>query len=157
MARLTQIIGRVTRVTPRQATVSILVVNDIPCGGALGHGAGARGNHAAGEGIDGTDFQGVIRAQDVRSTEKDSVVLKECFRPGDIIRATVISLGDARSYYLSTAGNHLGVVHATSSDTSASDGWAPAGRAMQPVSWKEMTDPVTGATEQRKVAKPEWV
>ena len=91
-----QIIGRVTRVTPRQATVSILVVNDIPCGGALGHGAGARGNHAAGEGIDGTDFQGVIRAQDVRSTEKDSVVLKECFRPGDIIRATVISLGDAR-------------------------------------------------------------
>ena len=134
-------------------------MNGIPCGGALGHGAGARGNHAAGEGIDGTDFQGVVRAQDVRSTDKDSVVLKDCFRPGDIIRATVISLGDARAYYLSTAGNHLGVVHATSSDTSGLDhaAWTEEGRAMQPISWKEMADPVTGVTEPRKVAKPDWV
>lgn len=153
------IIGRVTRVTPRQATVSILVVDGLPCGGALGQGAGARGNHAAGEGIDGVDFQGVVRAQDVRTTDKDSVVLKECFRPGDIIRATVISLGDARSYYLSTAGNHLGVLHATSSDTGGHEhaAWTPTGRAMQPVSWKEMVDPMTGTVESRKVAKPDWV
>ena len=27
----------------------------------------------------------------------------DCFRPGDVVRAEVISLGDARSYYLSTA------------------------------------------------------
>lgn len=38
----------------------------------------------------------------------------DCFRPGDIVRAKVISLGDARSYYLSTADNSLGVVHAKS-------------------------------------------
>ena len=42
------------------------------------------------------------------------VVLSECFRPGDIVRASVLSLGDARSYYLSTAENELGVVYAKS-------------------------------------------
>lgn len=156
------VLGRVTRVTPRQATVSILVVNDIPCGGALGAGAGARGNHAAGEGIEGTDFQGIIRSQDVRNTDKDSVVISQCFRPGDIVRATVISLGDARSYYLSTARNDLGVVHATSAPPpagapNARAGWTLAGNPMQPVSWQEMADPVTGLAEMRKVAKPAWI
>lgn len=154
-----------TRVTPRQATVSILVIDDIPCGGALGSGAGAHGNHAAGEGIDGSDFQGIIRAQDVRSTEKDSVVLADCFRPCDIVRAKVISLGDARSYYLTTAENDLGVVHATSvpgtdarfADGAAPVGWKAAGRVMQPVSWKEMADPESGAPEKRKCAKPSWL
>jgi len=156
--QLTQVLGRVTRVNPRQATVSILVVDGLPCGGTLATGAGARGNHAAGEGIDGTDFQGIIRAQDVRVTDKDGVVMSECFRPGDIVRATVISLGDARSYYLSTARDHLGVVHATSSSAAQSGlGWAPGGRAMRPVSWKEMADPDTGIVEPRKCAKPDWL
>lgn len=40
----------------------------------------------------------------------------ECFRLGDIVKAKVVSLGDARSYYLSTAANELGVVYATSED-----------------------------------------
>jgi hypothetical protein len=38
----------------------------------------------------------------------------DCFRPGDVVRAKVLSLGDARSYYLTTADNALGVVHAKS-------------------------------------------
>lgn len=38
----------------------------------------------------------------------------DCFRPGDVIRAKVLSLGDARSYHLTTADNALGVVHAKS-------------------------------------------
>ena len=42
------------------------------------------------------------------------VVLAHCFRPGDIVRAVVVSLGDARSYYLSTASNECGVVYAKS-------------------------------------------
>ena len=42
------------------------------------------------------------------------VVLSQCFRPGDVVRASVLSLGDARSYYLSTAENELGVVYAKS-------------------------------------------
>lgn len=42
------------------------------------------------------------------------VVMYDCFRPGDVVRAKVLSLGDARSYYLTTADNTLGVVHAKS-------------------------------------------
>lgn len=42
------------------------------------------------------------------------VVMYDCFRPGDVVRAKVLSLGDARSYYLTTADNSLGVVHAKS-------------------------------------------
>lgn len=38
----------------------------------------------------------------------------KCFKPGDIILAKVISLGDALSYLLTTAENELGVVVATS-------------------------------------------
>jgi exosome complex component CSL4 len=29
-----------------------------------------------------------------------------------------------------------------------------AGNQMHPISWKEFRDPITGATESRKVAKP---
>ncbi|OMO84572.1 Exosome complex component CSL4 [Corchorus capsularis] len=60
-------------------------------------------------------FTGVIRQQDVRATEIDKVDMHLSFRPGDIVRAVVLSLGDARAYYLSTAENELGVVSAESS------------------------------------------
>jgi hypothetical protein len=56
----------------------------------------------------------MIRMQDVRMVEKDKVKLFNCFRPGDIVKAKIISLGDARSYYLSTAENSLGVIWAES-------------------------------------------
>jgi exosome complex component CSL4 len=65
-------------------------------------------------------------------------------RVGDIVRASVISLGDERSYYISTAGNDFGVAVAVSED----------GNAMVPVSWKEMRDVFNGKPESRKVAKP---
>lgn len=42
------------------------------------------------------------------------VEVLSCFRPGDIVRAEVLSVGDARSYYLTTAKNELGVVFAKS-------------------------------------------
>ncbi len=57
--------------------------------------------------------------------------------------AEIISLGDSRSYYMSTAKNELGVVLAHSA----------AGVAMTPVSWQEMECPVTKSRELRKVAK----
>ncbi|CAL3966645.1 hypothetical protein PZA11_003229 [Diplocarpon coronariae] len=117
------VLCRVTRIAPRQATVAILVVGETV--------------------LDG-DWQGIIRVQDVRATEKDKVKIFESFRPGDIVRANVISLGDQSNYYLSTATNNLGVIMATSE----------AGNAMYPVSWKEYKDPETGASESRKVAKP---
>ena len=44
----------------------------------------------------------------------DKVELISCFRPGDLVRAAVLSLGDSRSYLLTTARNELGVVYAKS-------------------------------------------
>ncbi|KAL2162629.1 hypothetical protein VTH06DRAFT_6465 [Thermothelomyces fergusii] len=118
------VLCRVLRITPRQAVVAILVCGDT---------------------VLDAEWQGLIRVQDVRATEKDRVKIYESFRPGDIVRAEVISLGDQTNYYLSTARNELGVVLAVSE----------AGNTMQPVSWKEFRDPETGAIELRKVAQPQ--
>ena len=54
-----------------------------------------------------------------------------------MVRAVVISLGDERLYYLSTAKNELGVVMAVSE-------W---GNPMVPVSWKEFLDEEMGVRE----------
>ncbi|GMH39097.1 hypothetical protein BSKO_06995 [Bryopsis sp. KO-2023] len=92
-----------------------------------------------------TLFNGTIRSQDVRATQIDTVKLPDCFMPGDLVRAEVISLGDVRSYYLTTARNDLGVVYAESM----------AGIPMVPIGWNEMQCPKTKVKEQRKVAKVE--
>ena len=63
------VLCRVTRINPRQATVAILVV---------------------GESVLEGEWQGLIRSQDVRATEKDRVKIYESFRPGDIVRAHVV-------------------------------------------------------------------
>lgn len=64
------VLARVTRLTPRQATVEILVVGEAVCR----------------EG-----FQGIIRREDVRATEKDRVKIGDMFRVGDIVRGVVVS------------------------------------------------------------------
>ncbi|CAA7403278.1 unnamed protein product [Spirodela intermedia] len=117
------VVGRVTKVMARLASVDIMCVDS--------------------KSVRET-FTGIIRQQDVRATEIDKVDMYLSFRPGDIVRALVLSLGDARAYYLSTAKNELGVLSAQSS---------AAGAAMVPISWTEMQCPVTGQVEQRKVAK----
>ncbi|EPS37376.1 hypothetical protein H072_8947 [Dactylellina haptotyla CBS 200.50] len=117
------VLCRITRINARQATASIFVVNDR---------------------VVGDEFQGVIRVQDVRLTEIDKVKIFTSFRPGDIVRAKVISLGDQSNYYLSTASNELGVIMANSE----------SGDQMYPINWKEMKSARTGAVEERKVAKP---
>jgi len=119
------ILGSITRLSPLQAVLSITVVDGIPL-------------------PSGEDFTGVIRVQDVRATEKDKVKIADCFRGGDVVKGLVISLGDARSYYVTTARNDLGVIFATSE----------AGATMDPVSWQEMRCPKTGRIEKRKCAKP---
>lgn len=111
-----------TKVNPRAATVKIVCVDDSPLG---------------------NDFPGLIRQLDVRQTQVDEVEIYKCFRPGDIVRAEVISLGDKNSYYLSTAKNELGVIFAKS----------VAGATMIPISWDLMQCPKTKMTEHRKVAK----
>ncbi|KAI5897613.1 uncharacterized protein SCHCODRAFT_02609798 [Schizophyllum commune H4-8] len=122
----TVVLGSVIRLTPLQAIIAISVVDGVPL-------------------PPGEEFTGVIRTQDVRATEKDKVKIGDCFRGGDVVRGVVISLGDARSYFITTARNDLGVVFATSE----------AGATMQPVSWQEMRCPKTGKIEKRKCAKPE--
>ncbi|KJE91808.1 hypothetical protein CAOG_02891 [Capsaspora owczarzaki ATCC 30864] len=112
----------VTSITSRFAKVNILCVGSSPLR---------------------EPFHGMIRIQDVRETEKDKVEMYKSFRPGDIVRAEVISLGDSRSYFLATSKNDLGVVFAESA----------AGASMLPVSWCEMQCPKTKAKEFRKVAK----
>ena len=87
------VVGRIIRINPRFALVSIQMIDASPCS---------------------EPFSGLIRLQDIRATERDKVQVYDCFRPGDIIRASVISLGDAQSFYLSTAQNDLGVIFATS-------------------------------------------
>jgi exosome complex component CSL4 len=89
-------------------------------------------------------FRGILRAQDVRATEKDRVNMGAAVRVGDVVRAAVVSVGDQGGYFLSTAGNEFGVVMA----------WSDAGNLCVPVSWCEVLDEATGTTEERKVAKP---
>ena len=120
------VLGRITRTNPRQANLSILAL-------------GSAGEHTCRDA-----FPAIIRQQDIRATEIDKVKVAESFRVGDVVRAVVISLGDERSYFASTAKNELGVVLAVSE----------AGNQMVPVSWKEFLDERTGGKETRKVAKP---
>ena len=64
------VLCRVIRIAPRQAVVTILICGDT--------------------GLE-AEWQGLIRVQDVRATEKDRVKIYESFRPGDIVRAEVVS------------------------------------------------------------------
>lgn len=129
------VLGRVLRVQQRQLIIAILIVDP-----------SSRANITPYTTVtnDEVQPQAILRKEDVRAHEKDKVVMNEMFRVGDIVRATVISLGDERNYYISTAGNEFGVVVARSE----------GGNAMVPVSWKEMRDVVSGKGESRKVAKP---
>jgi exosome complex component CSL4 len=74
------VLCRVTRIQPRQASVAILIVGETVMDG---------------------EWQGLIRVQDVRATEKDKVKIFESFRPGDIVRAVVVrSLATCSAYVL---------------------------------------------------------
>jgi exosome complex component CSL4 len=129
------VLCRITRVQQRQAIVTVLVVNPSPSSSIVPYTSTTN---------EELQFQAVLRREDVRAYEKDKIIMNEMYRVGDIIRASVISLGDERNYYVSTAGNEFGVVVATSEEDNA----------MVPASWREMRDVVTGKGEGRKVAKP---
>nr|AFA52596.1 hypothetical protein [Vaucheria litorea] len=118
------VMGRVTRVKNNLASVDIL---------------------CAGKFVLREICQGIIRKEDVRSTEVDKVDMWKCFRPGDIVRTKVISLGNSRDYFLSTSGEDLGVSWARSE----------AGEVLVPISWEQMQCPKTKAVEFRKCAKPD--
>ncbi|KAH6642305.1 hypothetical protein C7974DRAFT_99050 [Boeremia exigua] len=117
------VLALITRLTPRAAACEILVVDDVVCR---------------------ESFAGQIRREDIRATEKDKIRMEDSFRVGDLVRGTVVSLGDQSNYYVSTSENKFGVVMARSAE----------GRLMFPVSWREFRDPVSGVGEARKAAKP---
>ena len=135
------VLCRITRVQHRQASASILVVDPSPNVLVPESTTHLTTTTSSAEDVYSS---AVLRREDVRLTEKDKVVMNESFRVGDIVRATVISLGDEKNYYISTGGNEFGVVIARSEE----------GNAMVPSSWKEMKDALTGKVELRKVAKP---
>ena len=104
---------RVQRINQRLATVDILCVGDVPLRESCA---------------------GLIRREDIQVIGSESVEVYRCFRPGDIVLARVISLGDARAYYLTSGDPELGVVLARSQSE---------GAVMTPVSFKEMECPIT--------------
>lgn len=153
------VLTRVTRISLQRANVEILAVENqtVPVDSGVGsNGSGVLsvggGSGAATFSISqassdlGETFRAIIRSQDVRATQRDSVKIIECFKPGDIVRAQVLSLGDGTNYYLTTARNDLGVVFAKAAGGAAG--------LMYAIDWQTMVVPSTGATEKRKCAKP---
>jgi exosome complex component CSL4 len=100
------VIARVTKLTVNQVIVEILSVGDR---------------------ILRLSSRGIIRKEDIRLTEQEALVIHECYRPGDIVKAIVISLGDAKQYFLSTAESEFGVRWAKSDKS---------GQPLIPLSWK---------------------
>lgn len=119
------VLAKVTRLTSMQTFVEIVAVDKVgllqfPC-------------------------EGSIRREDVRIGATEQVHMPDAFWPGDLVIARVLSLGDARRYFLTTAAAELGVIHALSK---------VSGEPMEPVSWKAMKCPNTGHEEPRKCARP---
>jgi exosome complex component CSL4 len=75
--------GQVSRIREEEAFANLIQINDISLS---------------------KNIEGTIRKEHVREKLVDQVVMIESFRPNDIIKAKVISLGDSsRSLYLTTA------------------------------------------------------
>lgn len=153
------VLTRVTRISLQRANLDIIAVENEPVPVDSGVGSNGSGIVAPGGSSGastysvaqtssdfGDPFRGILRSQDVRSTERDRVKMLDCFKPGDIVRAQVLSLGDGNNYYLTTARKDLGVVFAR-----ASNGH---GNLMYAIDWQHMISISTGATEKRKCAKP---
>lgn len=153
------VLCRVVRISLQRANVEIIGFQNEPIPidggvGANGHGVigvnggsgGATFSMSQSSSDLGETFRGIIRSQDVRATERDRVKMIECFKPGDIVKAQILSLGDGVNYYLTTARNDLGVIFAKSDNG--------AGNLMHAMDWQTMVSPVTGVIEKRKCAKP---
>ena len=117
------VVRTVARITPQNAVLEISLAEHV--------------------GPISTTSEGAIRMEDIRTGATEQIVLGNCFQPGDLVVARVVSLGDSRRYFLSTAEPELGVIRAKRN-----------GVTMIPVSWKEMECPETGVKESRKCAKP---
>ncbi len=122
------IIGTVNKLTPRYVGVDICVANRTHLG---------------------EPFKGTLRCQDIWPPEQRDAPsqINLAMRPGDLIRARIIGLGDASAgFLLSTAlDERLGVIFAHC---------LGSGEALVPISWNQMVCPRTGIREYRKPARP---
>ena len=118
--------ARVELLTARFAKLSILAVES----GVLAHA-----------------FSGEVKREDVEERDKDRTRMQNCFRPGDLVLARIISAGEtASTFQASTAEEELGVVAAKC----AEDG---ARLRRPPQSWKTMECPDCGVVVPRKLAR----
>lgn len=145
------IIGMVTRLTTRYIGVDILVGEPHNGGEATAATLSTlEGSTSSSATYYGEPFKGTLRSQDVwpaDDREAPSQLYQAC-RPGDLIRARIIGVGDASAGFLLSTGLdvELGVIFARG---------AASGQPMVPVSWREMICPQTGIKEARKAAKPQ--
>ncbi|KAF2222683.1 hypothetical protein BDZ85DRAFT_313731 [Elsinoe ampelina] len=154
------VLGTITRLTPRHATMDILALTTLPrASPSLSSSSNPTTSSLATSPLTTTSssltstlplpyaHQALIRQQDIRATELDKVTVAGCFQVGDVVRAVVISIGDERNYYVSTARDELGVVL----------GRSETGRELVGVSWGEMREvrggKLVGRGEGRKVAR----
>jgi exosome complex component CSL4 len=100
---------------------------------------------AVGESIISNPIRGSIRLQDARSFDIDKASISDHFQPGDIVKASTISVGDARSCFFSTLSPDHGVVVAKDVD----------GKELFPVDQSHMKNE-DGIVFRRKVARPVW-
>ena len=123
------VILRVTRVDDTEAGGEILVVDGV-----------------------GLPFPaaGCVRREHAKPGPVDGVLLGECFRVGDLVRAVVVSLGTARAYLCSTAQDGCGVVAGVALDK------AGVATPLLPVSDSLMAT-ADGRSEKRVVARVEEV
>jgi exosome complex component CSL4 len=92
-------------------------------------------------------YKGIIRQQDIKSIDREKTQVHQSFRPGDIVIAVILGVGEGnQGFLLSTAQDNLGVIVAKSLHSAA---------IMTPISWDTMQCPVTQALEPRKCAKIE--
>lgn len=130
------VLGTVSRLSPRYAALDICVLETPTT-------AGGRGVYLE------EPFRGTIRSQDIWPPEDKEAPtqLYMAFRPGDLVRAKIIGVGEASAgFLLSTAvEDTLGVLFARC---------AASGEPLVAASWNEMICSRTGIREPRKPAKP---
>ena len=90
----------------------------------------------------GESLRGTVRSVDIVPAvlQTEFTDIGDCFRPADILRAKVISLGDSKGYFLSTVSDNCGVLCGDFSES-------------RPISYKLIAK-VDGSVERRKVARP---
>jgi len=118
------VMGKIQKLTMKYATIEIMTAEYI---GALPE-----------------PHWGWIRKEDIRKDFED-IPINECFQVNDIVVCRIISLGDNRRYYCSTAELELGVVRAVHKTS---------GKLLLPINTNEMQCLESKDIEKRKCAKP---